>query len=101
MTHPHKSTTHKERFIHVRPSKGLSDKYSSATIFTRLEDDGIWRAAIALCWKGDQFNRATGRKNARKHYFQNNKINLGTEFNHNQIIKQILEKYIPTSCNCC
>ena len=66
----YKSTTHEERFTHIR--EGLqSDKYGAATVFTRKEADGLWYAAVALCHKADQFDRSRGRKNARRNYFKN------------------------------
>ena len=65
----YKSTTHEERFTHIR-TELQSDKYSGATVFTRKESDGQWWAAVALCYKADQFDRSRGRKNARRNYFK-------------------------------
>lgn len=95
--HAHRSTTHKERFVHLRPKEGLSPKFSAATIFLREEypedetKPAFWFGSISLCWKLDQFNRETGRKNARRHYFEGKIIPIGPTLNLNEAIKIILQ----------
>jgi hypothetical protein len=93
--HPHRSTTHLERFVHIRPEHGLNDKYASATIFARQEQDGKWYAARALCWNIDQFNKETGRKNARRHYFEHKALRyqLGSEFKITPTIQLVLADF--------
>lgn len=71
---PHKSTTHDERFYHVKiPLNNgavhlLQEK--RATVFFRKESDGTVHASLALCHDNDQFNRRLGRTVSRRKYFQ-------------------------------
>lgn len=91
MKQTRKSTTHEERYIHIR-NLWSSFKYSDATIFARKENDGNWYMSVALCWKQDQFDRAIGRQNARRHYFAEKALrgravkSLGAQFNHNDAV---------------
>lgn len=80
----YKSTTHEERFSHfVLTANEPRGKYQAATVFARKEDDGMWYLSIALCWKEDQFDRARGRKNARRNYFKKRVTHvMGTEWKH-------------------
>lgn len=67
---PHKSTSHQEMFFHIFfDSSETARGYKGATVFCRKEDSGIWYAAVAFCAPTDQFNRATGRSQARRRYF--------------------------------
>lgn len=89
MEKQYKSTTHEERFIHLKaPALFGSHKYHGATIFARKEDDGLWYLAIAMCWKADQFDRSRGRKNARRNYFRamRNNACLGLEWNYDMAL---------------
>jgi len=87
---PHKSTTHDERYIHITNLWG-SLKYKAATIFARQEN-GEWFMAVALCWKVDQFCRATGRQNARRNYFKGNKQSLGITFEYDKAVARAFER---------
>lgn len=64
--YPHKSTTHKELYAHIRDPV---NKWSGCTVFARLEDDG-WYCSAALCLTVDQFCKRTGRTIARRKYMQ-------------------------------
>lgn len=73
----HKSTTHQEMFFHIffdsDDQAVMSRKYKGATVFCRRETNIIgepWLAAVAFCAPQDQFNRAVGRSQARRRYFQ-------------------------------
>ena len=68
--HPHKSTTHEERYYHV-------ERYG--TVFFRKEDDGKWYAAVVVREPRDTFVRQVGRKAARRKYFQqpNKRLHVG------------------------
>jgi hypothetical protein len=63
---PHRSTTHEERFFHLREPIG---PFHGATVFFRKETQ-VWRAAVAFCSPEDQFNRRIGRNKSRRRYFQ-------------------------------
>lgn len=101
-----KSTTHEERFLHVRGLPADS-KYSIATVFARketnpslLSSDG-WYASVAFCWKKDQFSREQGRQNARRLYFRPHAKSrpkpcyLGPDFNYEiaeTFVNKVLER---------
>lgn len=72
-THPYKSTTHEERFMHFKLGEhGLLPEHplaSHVTVFLRREDGGSWYLSFALCSKKDQFSRRIGRQVARRRYF--------------------------------
>ena len=93
-THPHRSITHKERYLHLPLMETTSKKYSHATIFARQENDKIWYATISLCWRVDQFCRETGRKHARRHYFDKKHIVyvLGEFFQQQMLVNLAVEK---------
>jgi hypothetical protein len=79
--HTYKSTTHDERYIHLRDLK--SEKYQAATVFARNEPhegQDEWYASLALCWRKDQFCREIGRDSARRHYFAEpmNRVFMGS-----------------------
>lgn len=69
---PHKSTTHEERFYHLRDAEGRP--YS--TVFVRKED-GVWYGNVAICNPRDQFSRRRGRTLSRRRYFLE-----GSRFEH-------------------
>lgn len=71
-----KSTTHRERFFHMQFDH---PKYRGATVFAREEGPGVWQSAIALCSVQDNFCRATGRTQARRHYFTGHKHHMQPE----------------------
>jgi hypothetical protein len=100
MNHPHKSTTHEERFFHILPGVDpLLDafftspncRFSGATAFVRREDDGNWYFTAALCSKLDQYCRRIGRQVARRRYFQEarHQINMGRDVRHADILKEV------------
>lgn len=68
-TKPHKSTTHDERYFHLRDYDGID---SNATIFFR-ENDGKWEASVAYCHPNDNFSRKLGRTTARRKFFAGKK----------------------------
>jgi site-specific DNA-adenine methylase len=66
----HKSTTHEERFYHIREEFDYNGKrMKGATVFFRKEN-GRWYYAVARCSSNDNWNKAMGRTIARRHYFQ-------------------------------
>lgn len=67
MNHPHKSTTHKERYFHFQISN--HPKVRAATVFAR-HDGTSWRYAAAFCSIRDTFEKRVGRITARRKYFQ-------------------------------
>lgn len=69
---PHKSTTHDERFYHVKVVQIGYDVSGDkrATVFFRKESDGTINASVALCHEKDQFSRRLGRAVSRRKYFQ-------------------------------
>lgn len=90
--HPHKSTTHEERYVHIIAYKATEDvpkhifeKYIAHTVFFRKEEapDGHkrWYASASHCVHADQFTRRTGRTVARRRYFAKKGVVwvLGTE----------------------
>lgn len=86
--HTFKSTTHDERFVHLRNL--ASEKYQAATVFVRNEPaDGRdeWYASLAICWRKDQFCREIGRDSARRHYFAEplNRQFIGNIFDYEKI----------------
>lgn len=100
-----KSTTHEERFLHVKDLP-VESKYSVATVFARKEvnaaitPNGVvdgWFASVAFCWKTDQFSREQGRQNARRIYFRPNaKVKpfyLGADFNY-EIAEALVAKVL-------
>lgn len=74
----HKSTTHEERFFHIR------DEHFGAvgTVFARKEDDGKWYGSVAIRDWRDAFNRRTGRVVARRKYFNGKRKELGEVINY-------------------
>ena len=93
---PHKSTTHEERFLHIKTPD--SPKFEAVTVFMRKEDDGNWYSTPALCVKGDEFNRRIGRNISRRRYFQEPDIraNFGKEIDYERIIPTV--KALATFC---
>lgn len=78
---PHKSTTHKEHYAHIRePFFDEADcelpKWQGGTVFARLEDN-VWYATAALCVRQDQFDRHKGRTIARRRYFSHPGYQMG------------------------
>lgn len=82
MTHPYRSTTHEESYVHIRQEplpveklsiphkRTFSEDIQAKTIFLRKESDGAWYAAEATCVAWDQFDRRIGRQVARRRYFR-------------------------------
>jgi hypothetical protein len=72
--HPHKSTTNREAFFHIRDENDCM----FATVFFREEQktDGTkqWEASASLCHENDQFSREVGRNVARRKYFQGDRV---------------------------
>lgn len=66
MSHPHKSTTHEERYFHLRDYNGFG---ANATVFMRQEIGGQWYGSAAFCHVNDNFCRKVGRSVARRKYF--------------------------------
>jgi hypothetical protein len=62
---PHKSTTHEERYFHVRDYNGFGN---DATVFMR-QTDAKWEASVAFCHPKDNFSRKVGRNVARRKFF--------------------------------
>ncbi len=71
---PHKSTTHDERFYHIRNKRNLI----CGTVFFRKEDDGTWNASVALRSPMDAPNKRTGRTVARRKYFAGKNVTVET-----------------------
>lgn len=71
---PHKSTSHQEMFFHIFFDPSATARgYKGATLFCRREHKitgSPWYFSTAYCASTDQFNRAIGRSQARRHYFQ-------------------------------
>ncbi len=65
--HPHKSTTHKERYFHFQIPN--HPKVKAATVFAR-HDGTSWGYAVAFCSIHDVFKKVVGRTQARRRYFQ-------------------------------
>ena len=65
--HPHKSTTHEEKFFHFQTPE--SPYLKAITVFARKESDGLWYSTPAFCVRGDEFNRKLGRTISRRRYF--------------------------------
>lgn len=66
----HKSTTHREQFIHVKAPLVLKGKsYKGGTVFFRWESDGVY-ASVARCSSTDNWCKSYGRNVARRRYFQ-------------------------------
>jgi hypothetical protein len=89
--HPHKSTTHKERFFHFTDLPG---PFFAKTVFVREEPEG-WFAAVAKCVQADKnhFNRKRGRTLSRRRYFQerNKVLFLGLqEPSYEDVVKEVL-----------
>jgi len=72
MPHPHKSTTHEEKFFHLRDYNGYDDH---ATVFMRKEGES-WYGSAALCHEKDNFCRKVGRSVARRKYFLGKKFDV-------------------------
>lgn len=72
MSHPHKSTTHEEKYFHIRDR---DDGGSDGTVFFRKEGEQ-WYGSAALCHEKDNFCRRTGRSIARRKYFQGKKFEV-------------------------
>lgn len=71
MCKPHKSTTHEERFYHIRsPFNG----HIIGTVFFRKESDGKLGASVAIRSSLDPVNKRIGRQVARRKYFQGKRI---------------------------
>jgi len=88
--HPHKSTTHAERYVHFRNVK--SDKFSAVTVFARKEGNGIWYYTLSYCVKQDMFSRCMGRKIARRAYFaQPHKRVAGTDTFDFEVLRLYVE----------
>lgn len=66
-----RSTTHEERFYHLKEQPLVSGKrlFKGGTVFFRKEH-GTWFAEAARCDHRDHFNRPKGRNMARRRYFQ-------------------------------
>lgn len=108
-----KSTTHDERYVHLQGviedvgfpalfiQGHICHKYRGGTAFCRKESDG-WYVAVSLCWQVDQFNRKTGRQNARRHYFTNQQKKgrmaeyLGAEFDYEQVLDVIARRIMAS-----
>lgn len=67
MNHPHKSTTHKERYFHFQIPN--HPKVKATTVFAR-HDGTSWGYAVAFCSVKDKFEKRVGRICARRRYFQ-------------------------------
>ena len=90
MSHPHKSTTHKEQYIHIKSPLHINGKdFKGCTVFFRWEwvnainpdiDKELRThrpfASIAYCSETDNWCRKIGRTTARRHYFAGRRINL-------------------------
>ena len=106
-----KSTTHEERFVHVKDLP-IESKYGAATVFARKEPNSCivipgklidgWYASVAFCWKTDQFSREQGRQNARRLYFRTNaKLKpyyVGEDFNY-EIAEALVAKVLKKMFN--
>lgn len=60
-----KSTTHEERYFHIRDKDGCLE----GTVFMRQEDNGKWYGSVAIRDKRDQPVHRIGRQVARRKYF--------------------------------
>lgn len=65
-TAAYRSTTHEERWLHVRFPDGDP---KAVTAFIRKEDDGVWYYHVGCCHPIDPFSREAGRNYSRRRYF--------------------------------
>ncbi len=70
------STTHNERYYHLTLPK--TPKKPRATVFFRqtvardspeYQEDKDWSYSVAICARGDQFCKASGRRISRRRWF--------------------------------
>lgn len=69
-----KSTTHDERYYHIKDAIEIEDRryikgYKACTVFMRKEQDG-WYVSIARCSEYGNFCKRQGRSIAHRKYFQ-------------------------------
>lgn len=80
VTHkPHKSTTHEERYYHIRNHANLLE----GTVFLRKEvdeshPDGKWYGSVAIRDERDSPNKRIGRQVARRKYFNGKRVAVNT-----------------------
>lgn len=67
-SHPFRSTTHEERFYHLKGENDYWRVKRNVTLFARKEN-GMWHGCIAICHTNDAFCRRRGRTVARRKYF--------------------------------
>lgn len=100
----YKSTTHRERFVHLRAvdteivwPHGLR-KIQARTVFLREESPGVWNFSYADCSNKDPFNRKVGRQVARRRYFAEPHRFLFTEGEHGPTFAEVVDqalRYLP------
>lgn len=76
----HKSTTHEERYYHIKDDIEIEGKrfikgYKACTVFMRKEADG-WYVSIARCSEYDNFYKRRGRSIDHRKYFQGKRFKL-------------------------